>query len=145
EVGGQRGQPIIGAIRPSIFDRDDLALDTAAFAESLAEGGENGCAPAGRKAVQEADHRRRLLLLCSRHKRQREHHAAKQDDQIAPSHRLFPLTALIGQKAPVRQQGFRLRLQRRYTGVGRNAPCPPRRSNASWPRSSPPTSPATAG
>jgi hypothetical protein len=38
QVSRQRGQPIVLALRPTVFDRDVLTFDVAGFGEGLAEG-----------------------------------------------------------------------------------------------------------
>ena len=84
KVGGQSGQPIITALRPSVFDRHALSFDPAGFAQSLTERSQDRYSLARRPDVEKADHRNRLLL-CSKRVR-RSQCAAQQEHQLAASH-----------------------------------------------------------
>ena len=39
EIGGQRGQPIVLALRPAVFDRDILVFNVADFVQAPEEAG----------------------------------------------------------------------------------------------------------
>jgi hypothetical protein len=56
QIGGQRGQPVIMAFRPAVFDREIPPLEIACFAETLAEGIDELPQIAGRSAVKKSDH-----------------------------------------------------------------------------------------
>src|SRR5437764_398721 len=81
------------ALRPAVFDRHILSLDVAGFAQSLAERAHQRCKRAGRRAVENADHRHRLLL-CAPGERPCRHRAAEKNYEIASPHaRPLALTA----------------------------------------------------
>src|SRR5439155_24021584 len=106
DVGCQRGQTIIVALRPAVFDRYVLTLDVAGFAESFAEGGENGCAPVGGKAVQEADHRHRLLLRARRERPGDRRRSTEQCDEIAAFHSMTSSARAKSDCGTVRPSAF---------------------------------------
>src|SRR5439155_17260535 len=85
EIGRKCGQPLIASLRPPVLDREVLSLDIAGFAQSLAEGGEIGCARARRGAIEEADHRHRLLLRPGGQRPQRRR-AAEKREEFSPPH-----------------------------------------------------------
>jgi hypothetical protein len=94
EIGGQCRQSIITALPKAVFDRQILSLDEASFTQSLVESGEKRCSPrAGHTATEDADHRHRLLLRAegARHR----HRAAQQEEQLAASHSMPSLFALV--------------------------------------------------
>src|SRR5262249_58998540 len=65
EIGSQRRQPIVPALRPSIFDCDVLALNVADFSETTAAAVRARRCVEGR-TMEEADYRHRLLLGLAR-------------------------------------------------------------------------------
>src|SRR5262249_55519376 len=66
EIGGQRGEPTILALGPTILDRDVLALDVAAFLQPLPERGREMRERPRRRTAEIADHRHRRLLRARR-------------------------------------------------------------------------------
>src|SRR5262245_28572547 len=61
------------ALRPAVFDRHILSLDVAGFAQSLAERVHKRCRKrAGRRGVEDPDHRHRLLLRLHSGRRKNE-------------------------------------------------------------------------
>jgi hypothetical protein len=83
EIGGQRGQPIIVALREAVFDRYVLSVDVAGFAQPVEEGGQKmSGSNEGRAAAEEADHRYRLLLPANC---PRTHYAGRQQQQQLPA------------------------------------------------------------
>jgi hypothetical protein len=47
QIGRQARQSIVLALRPTVFDRDVLALDVASFVETLPEGGQTESSDSG--------------------------------------------------------------------------------------------------
>src|SRR5438034_10557265 len=86
QLGRQRRQPIVSALRPAVLDRNVLTLDEAGFLQSLAE-----CAQAPfhdgfrRCGAEEPDHRHRRLLRPCR-ERPRGCGAAEQRNEFAAPH-----------------------------------------------------------
>src|SRR4051812_17477628 len=97
------------ALRPAVFDRHILSLDVAGFAQSLAERAHQRCKRAGRRAVENADHRHRLLL-CAPGERPCRHRAGEKNYEIASPHaRPLALTASrdYGSRGPPRIGGHK--------------------------------------
>src|SRR2546423_13511612 len=95
------------ALRPAVFDRHILSLDVAGFAQSLAERAHQRCKRAGRRAVENADHRHRLLL-CAPGERPCRHRAGEKNYEVASPHaRPLALTASkdYGSRGPPRIGG----------------------------------------
>jgi hypothetical protein len=95
QIGGQFRQPVVVTFRPAVLDRHVLPVDVAAFAQSLAECGDEGRIGAGRDAAEETDLRRCRLLRpraagCGR-PHQPRHNSASSDP---PG---FPLDSQDGQ------------------------------------------------
>ena len=84
QIGRQRRQSIVLALRPAIFDRHILALDIAGFFQALAERGQRCGVLVRRYAAEEPDHRHRRLLRPRRKRPGRR--AAEKRDEIAPLH-----------------------------------------------------------
>ena len=85
QIGRQRRQSIVLAVRPAIFDRDVLALDIAGFASGPGGTRADGMRVRVRRcAAEEPDHRHRRLLR-ARRERPRSRRAAEQRDELAPS------------------------------------------------------------
>jgi hypothetical protein len=70
-------------IRPTIFDRNVLALDVTNVGEALPESANVNRRLAGRSAAEESDHRH--WLLRPRRKRPRSRRAAEQRDELTSS------------------------------------------------------------
>ena len=87
QIGRQRRQSIILAVRPTVFDRHALALDIASVFEAWMKCVQPGCVnPSGDLAVEEPDHRHPLVLLRALFKRPRGRRAAEERDELAPLH-----------------------------------------------------------
>ena len=71
EVGRQRRQSIVLALRPTIFDRHVLSLDIAGFVETLPEGRSIAAYRLRAIATEKADHRHRRLLRARRERPRR--------------------------------------------------------------------------
>ena len=85
QVGRQRPQPVRLILRIAVFDRNVLARHISGFAQAAAKAFHQVRALAGRKAVQEPDHRHRRLLR-ARRERPRRPRAAEQRDELAAFH-----------------------------------------------------------
>ena len=117
QIGRQRWKPIDLIVGPAVFDRYVLALDMTGFLQTLAKSAQTVHVRAGRRAVQEPDHRHRLLL---RPRRQRPcRRACKSRDELAPSH-VGALNPALGQLATT--VVWCLDLQHRVAGVARGSP-----------------------
>jgi hypothetical protein len=93
EIGGQRGQPIIAALRLAVLDRHVLSFDIAGLAQPLVERGHKRCKRGGQAAAEKADHRHRVLLRAEAARRRR-HCAAQQQHQLATPHSIASLCSL---------------------------------------------------
>ena len=51
EIGGQRGQPIVLALCPAVFDRDILVFEIADFVQAPEEAGRESCKPRPRRGA----------------------------------------------------------------------------------------------
>ena len=85
QIGGERRQSIILALRPAVFDRHVPALDSAGFVQALAECSEPLRERPRRHPAEEPNHRHRRLLR-ARGERPPGRRAAEKRDELAPSH-----------------------------------------------------------
>jgi hypothetical protein len=85
QLDGQLGQPLVSALRRSIFERDILAFDEARCIQSPLNGGETETPGLLRAAGKDADHRHRRLLR-ARRERPRCCRAAEHRHKLAPSY-----------------------------------------------------------
>ena len=110
-IGGQRGQPVIMALGPAVFDSHVLSLDVSRFAQSFPEAGEipNRRWPFGRHSAEEADHWHRLL--CARNN-------ANGQAVAAPPSRLISSRRLASPPQPKRPAGGGSRRRSRHASCG---------------------------
>src|SRR5262249_29713672 len=85
QLGRQRRQPIVLALRPAVLDRHVLTLDEARFLQPIAECAQTVREGFRRYRVDKPDHRHRGLLR-ARRERPRNCCAAEQRDERAPLH-----------------------------------------------------------
>src|SRR5262245_34139396 len=81
QIGCQRRQLIVAALRPTIFYRQILALDIAGFLQALTESTQAVFVQVRRIAAQKSDHGHRRLLRARRERPRRR--AAEQRDELA--------------------------------------------------------------
>jgi hypothetical protein len=85
EIGGERRQFAVIAVRPAELDRNVLALAKTALLETAPKRFKQVHRVLRRPAAHEADHRHHRLLGM-RHQRPRRRRAAEKRDELAPSH-----------------------------------------------------------
>ena len=85
QIGRQRWQPIVLALRPAIFDRHVLALDIAGFVQALAERAQTICVQVRRIAAEKPYHRHSRLLR-ARGERPRGRRTTERVMKFAPPH-----------------------------------------------------------
>src|SRR5262249_5284392 len=85
QIGGQRRQPVIAALRPAILDRDVLALDVATFLQPHPKCGRQMRGWPGRWAAEIPDHRHRRLRR-TRRERPRRRTADERDELATAAH-----------------------------------------------------------
>jgi hypothetical protein len=88
EIGGERGQVVISAHSPAIFDRYVTALDELGFAKATTECSHKVCSWPGRLTAEEPNHR--FGLLRAHRQRPSGCRAAKNGDELATPHGVHP-------------------------------------------------------
>src|SRR6266508_5511112 len=87
KLGGERRQPLVLSLRPSVLDGDVLAFYIAQLAQPLPEGCEVGRAIGGRGAQEEADPGDlRRCLSCGRERRGEEASSHSADERPPADH-----------------------------------------------------------
>ena len=83
QVGGHDRQSIVAALRPTIFDRDVLALDVASFGQALVKSSNQLAPGVRRRGIKKSDQRNCRLLRARLH-RPRHSRASEKGDELAP-------------------------------------------------------------
>ena len=84
QIGGERGQPIVLAVGPAVFNRDIFAFDIARLFQAALECAHERTPLGGGRAAEESDHRHRGLL-CAPPARPRRR-ACQSQHELAPPH-----------------------------------------------------------
>ncbi len=79
--GGARYETVELIVSPAKFDGEVLALDIAAFLQTLPDGGHDGSIRSRRRGTEKSHHRHRRLLR-ARREGQRRRRAAEQRDEF---------------------------------------------------------------
>src|SRR5262245_56308312 len=95
QIGRQRRQLIVAALRPAIFYRQILALDIAGFLQALTESTQAVFVQVRRIAAQKSDHGHHRLLR-TRCERPRCRCAAEKRDELAPHHSITSSASASG-------------------------------------------------
>ena len=82
KIGSHPREPIVLTLRPTVFDRDVLALDIARFLKSLEEASYVQLVPLWRCTIKEPDHRYRRLLRAGGQRP--PNRSAEQRDELPP-------------------------------------------------------------
>src|SRR5262249_24223378 len=131
QVGHQRLQLIILALRPTVLDGDVLALDIVCFLQALTKRRQEKGGWLRESGVEEPDHRHPLLLR-ARGERPRSRHAAEQRDELAALHSITSsarASRLSGTVSPSAFAVFRLITSSNFVGcsTGKSAGLAPLR------------------
>jgi hypothetical protein len=110
QIGGQCRQPIVLAVRETVFDRQVLALDIAGFLQPLPEGNHTVIFGLSRLGAQPPDHRQRRLLR-ARRERPGGRRTAKKGYELASPHGAYP---------KAKDRGLTIASLERVGGVRRN-------------------------
>jgi hypothetical protein len=89
QIGRERRQPLVIALRPAVFDRDVAALDEAHPTEALVECGHDEVEVARAQTAEESNHRDGRLLRERRERPKKRRHgrrAADERDELTPPH-----------------------------------------------------------
>ena len=83
QIACERRQPVMLALRPSVFDGDIAMVNVARVVQALPERDQWGLELGGGLTVEEPDHRQRRLLRTHRERPCRRR-AAERSDEFAP-------------------------------------------------------------
>lgn len=86
KVGGHVGEPLVVAFRPTIFNRNVLAVDVASLLQPLQEAANIGRKSLRRRAIEKTDDWRRRLFAVRRDRQCRR--ASEECDELTPPHML---------------------------------------------------------